>query len=170
MEKTYRWIDKLNPRFAKKVKPFIDEVWDKIFITESWRSKERQDYLYSLGRTRKWKKVTWTKKSNHQEGLAIDIAFRGKELYPRSIKKWRDIGDVAKKYGISWGYDLWKKDKPHFQDNGKEYREVWEYRRIAGKSVINNIDNLGKKFKIKKELADEMVALVEIIVDRRVKK
>lgn len=42
------------------------------------------------------------------------------ELYPADEKKWRAVADIAKKYGIDWGYDLWKWDKPHFQDNGKE--------------------------------------------------
>jgi len=32
------------------------------------------------------------------------------------MKQWRKIADSAKKYGIDWGYDLWKRDKPHFQN------------------------------------------------------
>ena len=35
------------------------------------------------------------------------------------MKQWRVVADVAKKYGIDWGYDLWKWDQPHFQDNGQ---------------------------------------------------
>ena len=121
--KTYRWLDKLHPRFRKKVELFLKEVWDRIFITESYRSQKRQNYLYSLWRTRKWKKVTWTLKSNHTQWLAIDIAFKWKELYPKDIYSWKEIAEVAKKYGIDWGYDLWKADKPHFQDNGNDYKK-----------------------------------------------
>ncbi len=121
--KTYRWLDKLHPRFRKKVELFLKEVWDKIFITESYRSQERQNYLYSLGRTRKWRKVTWTLNSNHTQWLAIDIAFKWKELYPKDIYSWKEIAEIAKKYWIDWWFDLWKTDKPHFQDNGKDYEK-----------------------------------------------
>lgn len=119
----YRWLDKLNPNFRKKVELFLKEVWDKVFITESWRSQERQEYLYSLWRTIPGKTVTWTLASEHTKGLAIDIAFKWKELYPKDIYKWREIWEVAKKYWIDWWYDLWKTDKPHFQDNWKIFEE-----------------------------------------------
>ncbi|MBT3726215.1 hypothetical protein HOG21_00495 [bacterium] len=36
---------------------------------------------------------------------------------------WKEIAEIAKKYGIDWGYDLWKTDKPHFQDNMKEFEK-----------------------------------------------
>ena len=119
----YRWLDKLNPRFRKKVELFLKEVWNKVFITESFRSQERQNFLYSLWRTRKWKKVTWTLKSNHTKWLAIDIAFKWKRLYPSDIYSWKEIAEIAKKYWIDWWYDLWKTDKPHFQDNMKDLKE-----------------------------------------------
>jgi mRNA-degrading endonuclease RelE of RelBE toxin-antitoxin system len=44
----YRKLDKLNPNFRKKVEKFLTEVNLKenlIFITESWRSAERQAEL-----------------------------------------------------------------------------------------------------------------------------
>lgn len=119
----YRWLDKLDPNFRKKVELFLKEVWDKVFITESWRSQERQEYLYSLWRTIPGKAVTWTLTSEHTKWLAIDIAFKWKELYPKDIYKWREISEIAKKYWIDWWYDLWKTDKPHFQDNWKIFEE-----------------------------------------------
>ena len=63
-------------------------------------------------------------------GEAVDIGFKGKELYPRSINKWKEIGKIANKYWIDWGYDLWGKDKPHFQDNGKDIFAPDSYRWI----------------------------------------
>ncbi|MDP2090783.1 MAG: hypothetical protein Q8K30_04255 [Candidatus Gracilibacteria bacterium] len=57
---------------------------DLIFITESWRSQERQNYLYSLGRTIPGKTVTWTKDSEHTKGeindfygITDDVSNRG---------------------------------------------------------------------------------------------
>lgn len=51
------------------------------------------------------------------------MVIKWKELYPKDIYKWREIWEIAKKYWIDWWYDLWKTDKPHFQDNWKIYEE-----------------------------------------------
>ncbi|MGE7841407.1 hypothetical protein ACQKNX_11485 [Lysinibacillus sp. NPDC093712] len=45
-----------------------------IFITETYRSQERQNYLYAQGRTRPGQIVTSTLNSNHKSRLACDIA------------------------------------------------------------------------------------------------
>lgn len=111
----YRGTDKLSPKFKEKVEKFISEVNKKsevIFITETWRSEERQKELIAA-------KLSQVSHSNHQDWLAVDIAFTWSELYPSDPKKWRDVADIAKKYGIDWGFDLWQWDRPHFQDNWK---------------------------------------------------
>lgn len=111
----YRALDKLNPAFRSKVEKFMEEVnrgTAIIFITESWRSEERQAELLKAG-------LSQVRHSNHQDGLAIDIGFLGAQLYPSDLSKWRKVADIGKKYGIDWGFDLWAWDKPHFQDNGK---------------------------------------------------
>lgn len=94
----YRGTDKLAPKFREKVEKFIAEVNKTaavIFITETWRSEERQKELIAAG-------LSQVKRSNHQDGLAVDIAFTGAELYPADEKKWRVVADIAKKYGIDW--------------------------------------------------------------------
>lgn len=117
MEAIYRNLDKLNPKFREKVELWLKEVWDEIFISESWRSQKRQQELYAQWRTTPWNIITRTLTSNHTKGVAVDIAFVWNELYPTNFDRWRNIADVAKKYGIDWWYDLWSRDKPHFQDN-----------------------------------------------------
>ena len=110
-----RDVSKLDKNFKRKVDAFMAEVNANnkiIFITEWWRSQERQNELIKAG-------LSQVKRSNHQDWLAIDIGFYGSELYPSDNNRWRKVADIAKKYGIDWGYDLWKWDKPHFQDNGK---------------------------------------------------
>ena len=102
-----RDINKLTPSFKSKVELFLKEVWDKIFITEAFRSDERQAKLYAQGRTTPWQIVTWVKHSNHQDWIACDIAFNWDELYPTELSKWKEIWKVANKYGIDWGYDIW---------------------------------------------------------------
>lgn len=87
-----------------------------VFITETYRSQERQNYLYAQGRTRSGQVVTWTLNSNHTPRLAWDIAVAPpKGLYDKAtIDK---VGAIAGKLGIEWG-GTWKApnyDAPHFQ-------------------------------------------------------
>lgn len=126
-------ISKLENEFKRKVVCFLSEVKHLgVFVTEAKRSSARQRYL-------RFKGLSKTITSYHQRGLAIDIAFQDdtrtkqieRELYPEDIKRWREVADIAKKYGIDWGYDLWKWDKPHFQDNGKEYVEPKDQSKIS---------------------------------------
>jgi hypothetical protein len=114
----YKSLDRLNPEFRRKVELWLDEN-PEIFITESWRSRTRQMKLYSQGRTRDGKIVTWTLKSMHQLGLAVDIAFKG-ELYPKEFNKWNKVANSARGFGIDWGYNMWDTDKPHFQNGSKQ--------------------------------------------------
>lgn len=89
---------------------------DFIFITETYRSQARQNYLYEQGRTRPGQKVTWTLKSNHTSRRAWDIAVAPpRNLYDISILS--KVGGIAKKLGIEWGgyWEAGKYDAPHFE-------------------------------------------------------
>lgn len=135
-----RDLSLLQPSFRKKVEWFLSEA-KQVFVTEGYRSQARQDYLYSLGRTRPWKKVTRTLNSNHTKGIAIDIAFKGWALYPSDIRERTDVANIATKYGIAWWYDLWGIDKPHFQDNWKEDISLIE------KKLASEVKNLNSKLR-----------------------
>ena len=115
-----RDITQLSPIFSKKVRLFLLAVSDKVFVTDWNRTQEEQNKLYAQWRTTSGPIVTWTLNSNHIWGNAIDIAFKWGELYPSDFARWREIADIAKNYEIDWGYDLWKIDKPHFQNNNNE--------------------------------------------------
>lgn len=128
-----RDISKLEEPFQSNVKQWLDECNNyklDIFVTEAVRTLETQKILFGYGRTKEELRntfvpesysnlhepvVTWTLNSLHIKGLAVDIAFRGNDLYPADINKWKDVASLAKRYSIDWGYDLWGKDKPHFQ-------------------------------------------------------
>lgn len=114
--KTDRDLKKLSLNFQVKVGLWLKDC-PEIFVTEAYRSQARQDYLYEQWRTRAWRKITWTKNSMHTKRLAVDIAFNDGELYPRDLNKRKAVAAKAKEHGIDWGYDLWKVDRPHFQDN-----------------------------------------------------
>jgi len=102
----------LKKSFYQKVSLFLF-LCPQIFITESTRTQERQDCLVENG-------LSKVAQSFHQKGLAVDIAFRGEELYPRDTQKWVELARVAKQCGLDWGFDLWKWDKCHFQDDFTE--------------------------------------------------
>ncbi|MGF0470949.1 M15 family metallopeptidase [Lysinibacillus fusiformis] len=87
-----------------------------IFITETYRSQGRQNYLYEQGRTRPGQKVTWTLKSNHTSRRAWDIAIAPpRNLY--DISTLSKVGAIAKKLGIEWGgyWQAGNYDAPHFE-------------------------------------------------------
>ncbi|MFY0518525.1 M15 family metallopeptidase [Lysinibacillus sp. UGB7] len=86
-----------------------------IFITETYRSQERQKYLYAQGRTRPGQIVTWTLNSNHKSRLAWDIAVGPLQtLY--DVTTLNKVDAIAKKLGIEWG-GTWTNaiDRPHFE-------------------------------------------------------
>lgn len=91
-------------------------------VLEGVRTLERQRELYAQGRTAPGKIVTWTMKSRHIEGKAVDLV-----PYPldwNDIEKFNKIKDAmfqaAKELDVNlrWGAD--------WNGNG-EYREKGEY-------------------------------------------
>ncbi|MEK5487572.1 M15 family metallopeptidase [Lysinibacillus sp. FSL M8-0355] len=86
-----------------------------IFITETYRSQERQKYLYEQGRTRPGQIVTWTLDSNHKSRLAWDIAVGPPQsLY--DVATLSRVGAIARQLGITWGGDWTGNiDRPHFE-------------------------------------------------------
>ena len=112
-----RDIEELNEPFRSNVKKALKEL-PNIIVTETYRSQERQAYLYTFGRSGdniNKKKVTWTLNSQHKSRLAIDVCFRTNPNYPNEEAAWRPVADVFNKHNITWGFDSWGKDKPHFQ-------------------------------------------------------
>lgn len=108
----YKDLNLLTPQFRQKVELWLAENPD-VKIFETWRSYTRQLWLYAQGRSRPGAKITWTLKSMHQLGKAVDIG----QPYPVSENQWRQLADSAKKYGIDWSYDLFKNERAHFQDD-----------------------------------------------------
>jgi|SRR6185295_7495416 len=87
----------------------------EIRLTETLRTAERQAELYAQGRTTPGPIVTWVKHSNHQDGVAFDICFKGPVPYPTDIAPWNAVAADANKLGLQWLYGLYKQDKPHFE-------------------------------------------------------
>lgn len=111
--------------FKQKVNELIAAAYDEYYANTDWkpvvfeayRSFERQDYLYSLGRAQPGKTVTGAKVSWHQFGLAVDLAFqRGNDW--SWTEDFGNLGKIGKDLGLVWGGDFKtgaKGDMGHFQ-------------------------------------------------------
>lgn len=125
--KACRDLDELLPEVKKGAILFLDECKTKgldVLVTETYRSQERQNYLYEQGRTRPGKKVTWTRKSKHTSRRAFDICknVNGCE-YDNSDGFFKRCADIAVSIGFTAGYYWDKQDMPHIQlDVGKHIK------------------------------------------------
>jgi peptidoglycan L-alanyl-D-glutamate endopeptidase CwlK len=85
-------------------------------VTSGNRTKAEQAALYAQGRTKPGPVVTWTMKSRHIGGKAIDITlFSGKNPVWDS-KHYDRAGVIGEELGLVWG-GRWKRtpDRPHFE-------------------------------------------------------
>ena len=122
---TCRDIGELTPNAQKACNLFMAECKRQglnVLITETYRSQERQDYLYAQGRTRAGKKVTWTKSSRHTSRRAWDICKNVKGAEYSDSEFFKKCGEIAKGFNITWGGDWKTPDTPHF-----EISENWSY-------------------------------------------
>lgn len=129
MSKTCRDINELTPTAQKACRLFLkkcEEAGLNIFITETYRSQERQNELYAQGRTEPGQIVTWTLHSRHTSRRAWDIAVNGPILYDVSVIE--RAGEIGKQLGITWGGYWDTPDKPHFEvtEDWKAPEEVEE--------------------------------------------
>jgi peptidoglycan L-alanyl-D-glutamate endopeptidase CwlK len=85
-------------------------------VTSGNRTREEQAALYAQGRSNPGPVVTWTIKSRHIGGRAIDLTlFSGKNPVWES-KHYDRAGVIGEEIGLAWG-GRWKNspDKPHFE-------------------------------------------------------
>jgi len=113
------YIPKVEQPLRPLAKEFLSQCQSKgynIGITSGRRTQTEQNTLYSQGRTTPGNIVTWTKDSNHIRGNAFDIAFIGKQPYPKGFN-WEILGKIGEGVGLKWGGRWTKPDKPHFELN-----------------------------------------------------
>ena len=113
-----RDISELTPLAQTACNLFLSRCKAKglnVLITETYRSQERQNYLYEQGRTRPGNIVTWTKNSRHTSRRAWDICknVKGQEYSDNSF--FKACGDIAKELNITWGGTWSTPDTPHFE-------------------------------------------------------
>ncbi len=145
-----RDINELTPAAQQACKLFLERCAEKglkVRITETYRSQERQNYLYEQGRTRPGNKVTWTKNSRHTSRRAWDICqnVKGKEYADSGF--FKECGQIAKELGITWG-GTWKQaDTPHFEigrgwTEQKEDNAMTQQEREKFNALVEAVENL----------------------------
>lgn len=117
-----RDIKLLHPEVQAIIPKFLDECKNQgliVKITDTLRTQKEQNDLYAQGRTKPGNIVTNVKypESNHNWGIAFDFCRNdGKGAYNDSDSWFKKVGQVGKKFGLTWGGD-WKTfpDKPHLE-------------------------------------------------------
>jgi hypothetical protein len=164
-----RDLEILKEPFRSNVKAWLKEC-PELSVDETFRSEERQKELFASGASK-------IKHSRHQDSEAIDVFFKGAELYPKDFAKWRHVADVARKYNIDWGYDLWAStgfiDMAHFEMhtiNPPTMDLTFEhnYLNIGAEEV--RLTTVGHNHARSDSLEEQMKAIAEIVADRKVKK
>lgn len=148
-----RDISELCPTAQKACRLFLEKCEEKglkVLITETYRSQERQNYLYEQGRTRSGKIVTWTKNSRHTSRRAWDICKNKKGEEYSDSNFFKECGKIAKELGITWGGEWKTADTPHFEiDKNWSYEEENVTENEALKQEIEylkaSIDKLGDR-------------------------
>jgi peptidoglycan LD-endopeptidase CwlK len=128
-----RRIDDLNVELQIKFHQFriaADAAGVQFMVTSTYRSQEEQDELYSQGRTKPGKIVTWTKSSKHTERKAFDVAVLNENNQPTwnlkadvdkdSVPDYEELGRIGEHFGLTWGGSWKKKDYCHFELNEEE--------------------------------------------------
>lgn len=113
-------VDLFSKNFKTKFDLWRAEVSKKYpnaRVFESLRTKERQAWLYGVGRTHSLtrKPISWTLQSKHITGDAVDIVFNDGKGNPTRNWPYDDLIEIAKKYNIE---NLKPTETCHFQDNG----------------------------------------------------
>ncbi|KEY58490.1 M15 family metallopeptidase [Serratia sp. DD3] len=116
----------VNPELVKVVRRAIEITPVDFTVIEGVRTKARQQELWDQGRTKPGKIVTWTMRSKHIEGKAVDLlpvtGWDNLESF-KSVSK--AMFQAANELGVKivWGAD-WngnsvqekgENDSPHFE-------------------------------------------------------
>jgi peptidoglycan L-alanyl-D-glutamate endopeptidase CwlK len=127
-----RSLDELHPKVATMCRGLLAEALLQgvsLMVTETYRSPERQEWLYASGRTRPGAVVTNIKTLGaHSFRVAFDVV----PLTADKKANWNDSAGFAKagaiggKLGLEWGGN-WKSpvDMPHFQFLGGVTLAQW---------------------------------------------
>ena len=123
-KKSIRLLADVHPDLARVAYRALSLGVMDFTVTTGKRTLEEQARLYAQGRTQPGPKVTWTMKSNHITGHAIDIApwpiDWDNETQFAVLAGVMKVAAKLENVELEWGYDLWGKDLPHYQMKDKK--------------------------------------------------
>jgi hypothetical protein len=114
----------IKPNLQKVARRALELSSQDFQIVQGNRTQAEQNSLYEQGRTKPGKVVTWTRKSNHIGGSALDFAAWVDGKVSWDAKLYPKIGDAFKQaslelgIGINWGGNWRTKDWGHIELNG----------------------------------------------------
>lgn len=114
-------LDQLGPRTERLAHKFLEQCANEglpVRIIETYRTKERQEYLYSLGRDIPGDVVTWTKNSKHTKRRAFDIVKDIPGQYYSDDNFFKRCAEIGESIGLEAGYYWSVQDSGHFENNG----------------------------------------------------
>lgn len=96
-----RSAELLDPEFESRLKRVIErmeaEFGHNVTLVETFRTQERQNFLYEQGRSRPGQVVTWTRASNHTLGRAADVLIDGTYDNARGYAR---LAEIAAEEGL----------------------------------------------------------------------
>lgn len=130
-ERSEKRLEGVNPTLVSIVRRAAKRLPFSLFVVEGLRTKERQEQLYAQGRTKPGPKVTWTMKSKHLDGRAVDLAplidgaidwndlKKFDQIAAAMIEAGKEVG-VLVRWGADWDMDglpreRGESDSPHFE-------------------------------------------------------
>lgn len=89
----------------------------RMLITDGFRTQSEQDTLYAQGRTAPGNIVTNARypKSAHNWGVAVDFCQNVPGHEYDNPAFFRQVGELAKDFGFTWGGDWRTPDRPHLE-------------------------------------------------------
>lgn len=139
----------IAPVLAFMVTELIKVTKHDFTVFEGLRTEDRQKELKAKG-------VSWTLKSKHLKGRAVDLVLWAdgaprwdkSDAIPEPEKVYKELAEQAKeiikkhRLPIRWGYDLWGKDMAHWQLTNKE---TWDVSDILEPEEIADVISLAKR-------------------------
>jgi len=111
-------VSRVSP--APAIDEYINDLLDaaadegiELRVVSKLRSQQQQDALYAQGRTTEGPIVTWTTRSAHTSGRAVDVTIVGATEYEDDPEAWDALGRIGEELGLKWGGSF--RDYGHFE-------------------------------------------------------